>query len=283
MPRSRQLSSRARRLDGLRRYALVVGHPGHELRVFGWMSEYKPRVYVITDGSGRSGISRTSSTAALLERLGIRHGEPFGAMSDAEAYGAILTQDPSRFLKLVDELAFSFIRRQIDCVAGDAAEGFNPTHDVCRALVNAAVLLAQRMTGTEIANFEFLLTEWEQQCAEPLHDEHCLHWTLDDQLLSEKIAAAERYAELKDEVRRAVGQHGEGYFRRECLRKVVNPVPRYDPSKKPFYETWGERQVSKGEYQSVIRLKEHIAPLLDAIFHHAEQASLSPLAAVGQD
>jgi hypothetical protein len=245
------------------------------------MSEYKPRVYVITDGSGRSGIPRTSSTSALLKRLGIRHGETFGAMSDAETYGAILEQNPSRFLKLVDDLAFSFVKHQINCVAGDAAEGFNPTHDICRAIINASVLLAQRAAGAEIANFEFLLTEWEQPSPQPLHDEHCLHWTLDDRLLSEKIAAAARYAELKDEVRRAVGQHGEGYFRRECLRKVINPAPRYDTSKKPFYETWGERQVGRGEYQSVIRLKDHIVPLVDAIFYHATHASLSPLAAVG--
>jgi hypothetical protein len=283
VPRSRQLSSRAPCLNSFHRCALVVGHPGHELKVFGWMSECKPRVYVITDGSGRGGISRTSSTAALLRRLGICHGEMFGAISDAEIYGAMLTQNLSRFLTLVDELAASFLKHQIDCVAGDAAEGFNPTHDICRALINAAVLLAQRMTGQEIANFEFFLTEWEQQRPGPLHDEHCLHWTLNDQLLSEKIAAAERYVELKDEVRRAIGQHGEGYFRSECLRRVINPVPRHDTSKKPFYEMWGEQQVNRGEYQSVIRLKEHILPLVDAIFHHAAQASFDTLAVVGLD
>ncbi len=248
--------------------------------MFGWISEYKPLVYVITDGSGRGGTSRTSSTTALLRHLGIRQGETFGAMSDAEIYAAMLMQNLSPFLKLVDELAASFLKHQIDCVAGEAAEGFNPTHDVCRALINAAVFLAQRMTGTEIANFEFLLTEWEQRRPEPQHDERCLHWTLDDQLLSEKIAAAEQYVELKDEVRRAIGQHGEKYFRSECLRRVVNPAPRYDTSEKPFYETWGEQQVSRGAYQSVIRLKEHVLPLVDAIFRHAAQASLNPLATV---
>src|SRR5436309_3594001 len=80
------------------RCALVAGHPGHELKVFGWLAEYQPRVYVITDGSGRSGISRIPSTAALLQNAGARSGDIFGAISDAEIYRAILEQDVSWFL-----------------------------------------------------------------------------------------------------------------------------------------------------------------------------------------
>lgn len=255
------------------RCALVVGHPGHELKVFGWISEYKPRIYVITDGSGRSATSRISSTAALLASVGAPRGEIFGAMSDAEIYRAILQQDTPRFLTLVDELASSFLRYGIDCVAGDGEEGFNPTHDLCRVVMNAAILLAQEASGKQITNLEFSLTEWEQACPEPQHDERCLHWTLDDRQLSKKIAAARQYIELKDDVSRAMAQRGEEYFRNECLRPVLDPTPHLDTAKKPFYETWGERQVLKGEYQSVIRLEQHILPLANAIFDHAMQAS----------
>jgi hypothetical protein len=253
--------------------ALVVGHPGHELKVFGWVSEYKPRVYVITDGSGRSGIARISSTTALVARVGARRGEIFGAVPDADIYRAILQQDIPRFLTLVDELASSFLRYGIDCVAGDGEEGFNPTHDLCRVVVNAAILLAQRTSGRKITNLEFSLTEWEEACPEPQHDERCLHWTLDDRLLSAKIAAAQQYVELKDDVNRAIAQRREEYFRNECLRPVLDPTPHLDTSKKPFYETWGERQVLRGEYESVIRLEQHILPLANAIFNHAMEAS----------
>lgn len=259
--------------------ALVVGHPGHELKVFGWVSEYKPRVYVITDGSGRSGISRISSTVALVASVGACRGEIFGAVSDAEIYRAILQQDIPRFLTLVDELASSFLRHGIDCVAGDGEEGFNPTHDLCRVVVNAAILLAQRTSGRKITNLEFSMTEWEQECPQPQHDERCLHWTLDDRLLSKKIAEARQYVELKDDVNRAIAQRGEEYFRNECLRPVLDPTPHLDTSKKPFYETWGEQQVLRGQYESVIRLEQHILPLANAIFSHAMQASESPVGA----
>ena len=33
--------------------ALVIGHPGHELLVHGWLEVARPIVFVFTDGSGR--------------------------------------------------------------------------------------------------------------------------------------------------------------------------------------------------------------------------------------
>jgi len=257
------------------RLALVIGHPGHELRVFGLVSEFKPRVYMLTDGSGRHGIPRTPSSVALISKLGATRGELFARMSDADIYRAILEQNFSGFCCMVRELAASFLKHNIGWVAGDAAEGFNPTHDLCRGLTNAAVLLTERMCGRRIANFEISLTEWEQGCPSPLHDHQCMHWTLDDHQLAEKIAAAKQYVELKNEVERALQQRGEGYFRTECLRRPrAEEPPRYDRSK-PAYETWGEQRVDKGQYQTVIRFKEHIFPILKAIQDYAVDATLT--------
>ena len=67
---------------------------------------------------------------------------------------------------IVDELAASFARNGIDFVAGDATEGFNPTHDICRALVNAAVAIAERVNRRIIANYEFCLTRDRQKSPE---------------------------------------------------------------------------------------------------------------------
>ena len=44
-------------LSSYRRPALLLGHPGHELKVLGWLAENRPRVYVLTDGSGFDGAS----------------------------------------------------------------------------------------------------------------------------------------------------------------------------------------------------------------------------------
>jgi hypothetical protein len=255
------------------RPALVAGHPGHELKVFGWMSQHAPRVYLVTDGSGRHGVSRTPSTAAVIAGLQAPPGEVFGFLSDAEIYDAMLQKDVPLFIGLVDELAGSFVRHQIDFVAGDAAEGFNPTHDLCRALINAAVLIAEGTLGRRIANFEFCLTEWEQGCRAQTHDSRCQHFILDDRLLAQKLAAAEAYVELEAEVQRAVAQRGKEFFRVECLRRVVAPVLAH-PDDKPLYELWGEQRVVEGQYKSVIRFNEHILPIVEAILHHASCTSV---------
>ena len=256
------------------RPALVVGHPGHELKVFGWMTECKPRVYVVTDGSGRHGIPRTSSTSALIQSVDAQPGEVFGWAPDAEVYRAILEQNFSFFLGLIDELANSFLKHEIDCVAGDAAEGFNPTHDLCRSLINAAVLVAQRTSGREISNFEVSLTEWEQNCPQPVHDDRCLHWILDDRLLAEKLRAADQYVELKHEVQRAIAARGKEYFRLECLRRTHSAeLPDFNLGK-PGYEIWGEQRVAAGHYCEVIRFKQHILPIMEAMLNHTSQNAL---------
>jgi hypothetical protein len=52
--------------------ALVVAHPGHELRVHHWLELTRPFVIVLTDGSGHSGQSRLASTTRVLAAAGAR-------------------------------------------------------------------------------------------------------------------------------------------------------------------------------------------------------------------
>ena len=254
----------AGRRPPFQRPALVVGHPGHELKVFGWMKEFHPRVHVLTDGSGRHGVSRIPASEALLARLGTARGEIFGRLSDGEMYRAILEQRPEVFCGLVDELAASFLRHGNDSVVGDAQEGFNPTHDVCRMLIDAAVQLVKQESGVEMANLAVSLTEWERERGEPVHDDACLHWVLEEAMLAEKVQAAKEYVELKGEVERALAEKGPYYFRLECMR----PGGAHLPAGKPQYETWGEKRVAEGEYRTVIRCEKHVAPIVQAVREH---------------
>jgi hypothetical protein len=260
-------------LNHFKRAALVVGHPGHELKVLGWLSLAQPRVYLITDGSGRHGIPRTNSTQRLIARLGAARDQVFGVISDAGMYRAILEQDSAFFLELVDRIAESFINHEISSVVGDAAEGFNPTHDLCRTMINAAVSIAESVSRREIPNFEFCLTEWERNAPEQEHDDRCLHLMLDNMELENKLAAAEAYVELRNEVRSAIASRGPNYFRLECLRRVVDPASLNSDSIKPLYERWGEQRVAEGEYSSVIRFEKHVLPLMETILDHAAQAA----------
>src|SRR6266550_212832 len=111
--------------------ALVIGHPGHELRVFHWLKSMKPTVFVITDGSGRSGRSRLLSTTRILDQVNAPKGLFYGRYSDAAAYAGILNHDFDVFISLARELAMFLIDKQVTYVTGDALEGYNPTHDAC--------------------------------------------------------------------------------------------------------------------------------------------------------
>ena len=112
--------------------ALVVAHPGHELRVFGWASQVHPLTFVLTRGDGRSGESRLDSTSAVLGRIGARAGSIYGRFSDREIYDLLLRHRHDVLLHLRDELARAFADAGIAVVACDAEEYYNPSHDVCR-------------------------------------------------------------------------------------------------------------------------------------------------------
>src|SRR3954454_11266423 len=116
-------------MSGFSRVVLVVAHPGHELRVYGWLERERPEVFVLTDGSGSSGQSRVSSTVETLRRAGARPGSVFGRFSDRELYEVVLEGRTAVFTELARELAGAFVERGVEVVAADALEGYNPSHD----------------------------------------------------------------------------------------------------------------------------------------------------------
>src|SRR5919202_2920039 len=107
------------------RAALVIAHPGHELCLYGWLKSARPRVFVLTDGSGHSGKSRIERTTNILKEVGACVGSFYGRFSDAAIYEAILNHQFDLFVGLAQELAAQIINERIECVVGDAREGYN--------------------------------------------------------------------------------------------------------------------------------------------------------------
>lgn len=130
------------------RPALVIAHPGHELRVYHWLRMARPCVFILTDGSGRSGKSRLHSTTKILERNKASQGCIYGRHTDSEIYLALMDHKLDLFLNLDQELAVALVQERIDYVVGDAIEGYNPSHDLCRAIINAAVEIASHERGS---------------------------------------------------------------------------------------------------------------------------------------
>ncbi len=252
------------------RAALVIGHPGHELLIHKWLEVARPMVFVLTDGSGRANQSRLASTTKILNQTGARCGNIYGRFTDTAAYAAMLNDDSQLFIELARELCEAFITEQIECVAGDAFEGYNPMHDVCRLVINAAVTAARRQTGNRIACFEF---SSQPGCRNQLPQENATRHRLDDSAFARKIAAAKGYTELAGEVQTAVQQTPADQLRVECLWPV-DPGAVVYRCNEPFYEQYGEQQVAAGYYDQVLRYRKHIAPLAAALKHYAENGNV---------
>lgn len=220
----------------------------------------RPTVFVLTDGSGRSGQSRLPSTTRILEQAGASKGSFYGRVTDSEAYNAILNHDFDLFVELARELARFLIEENVSRIAGDALEGYNPTHDVCRLVISAAMEMANRSGHHRLASFDFLLTGAPEKNAGPQE----LRIELDDAAFARKMAAARSYAELESEVNHALTVDSGRAFRVECLRAVKNEIG-FGQNSKPYYEEYGERQVAAGHYRDIIRYREHIKPLAEAL------------------
>jgi hypothetical protein len=251
---------------------LVIAHPGHELRILGWMGRMRPLVCVLTDGSGSRDEGRLESTTRVLEHTGATAGPVYGVMSDKEVYAAILGHDHDRFTRLADDLAGVIASIGADCVVGDAIEGYNPSHDVCRLVINAAVRMASRGAAAP-ANYDYLLVGPPGECAVELRD-RAYFLELDDAALDDKLQAARCYPELTAEVDHALDKFGLAPFRTECLRPSDH-TSRYgwDPAVTPYYETFGEQRVAAGVYKDVLRFREHVMPLADALWTHSERGA----------
>ena len=92
------------------RTALVIGHPGHELRVHHWLERVRPVTFVLTDGSGHTDHSRLGSTTQVIERAGATRGAIYGALTDRALYSAILHEDHALFAQLAQDLAAALQR-----------------------------------------------------------------------------------------------------------------------------------------------------------------------------
>src|SRR6478672_9463392 len=125
-----------------RRNLLVIGHPGHELRAYGWIADTRPRACILTDGGGSANAPRLNESVSLLTGLGAHIGPICGAWSDRTLYEIILAGEYASLVRSAEQLADLIIDDRIDTVVCDAIEGYNPTHDVCEVLTSAAVALA---------------------------------------------------------------------------------------------------------------------------------------------
>ncbi|TWT77623.1 hypothetical protein Pla123a_14190 [Posidoniimonas polymericola] len=255
---------------------LAIAHPGHELRVLHWCEIARPDVAVLTDGSGHGGESRVYRTKQWVEQNGGRMTGFCAPLTDRQLYEAVLGGDLTLLKTTTESLAEVIAAGGYDYVVGDAPEGAIMGHDVFRAVLDAALILARRATGRPLASYDFPLEATPGSVRPELADRACfIH--LDDAAVDRKIEVGMAYEEIRGEVVRAVETYGREAFAVECLRPSLTESGLAAFEGAADYERHGEQQVARGRYTEVVRHAEHVAPLTAGLRQWAGGARLQPV------
>lgn len=244
--------------------ALIIGHPGHELRAYAFIKKYRPDVFILTDGSGSNNTSRINQSIKLLDSLGAKFQDSIKIFTDIELYNIVLEQDLSEIFLYKNSLKDMIIKNKYDLIVGDALEGFNPTHDICRYLINGILSdLSVNHSLTTILNYDFVLDSAPNNVS---FDDNIggLSLKLSDEEFKMKIDAAMSYPELKYEVDFAIEKYGKEVFLWESFGKVsdLNQISNWSGTK-PYYEEFGKKRVSEGSYSTIITFEKHIRPIAE--------------------
>lgn len=244
----------------------MLGHPGHELRLHGWLEQNHPTVHVLTDGSGSNRSSRLAATVALLDRCGCRKGRIFGLFTDRQLYDMILRNECEPLAEVVFELAADLTQRSVEMVIADAFELYNPSHDLASLIARLAAARVSNDGRRAVAVYHYAVV------GDPAFvPSGAMVLALDDDAVARKLRSAEAHAELRSEVGDALTRYPPEAFRFEVLCPVGEPLLPAHPAEVP-YERHGAERVRAGVYERVLRYENDFVPFASRLIAMVESA-----------
>ncbi len=239
-----------------------MAHPGHELRIHGWLEQHSPDAYVLTDGSGRSGVDRLGFSRRTLTKVHSQLIRSNDVWTDSFAYEVLLDNNVDAVIQRISRITDHLQHANIQLVVCDAIEGFNPVHDLCAVMAVMACRLIQQHRGSVVPVLSFPLEAHPQSM---LTADSVTH-SLNSAEWQRKLAAIEENSALQHEVERSFKLHGRDAFQVEVLSPFDLDAKLHALSlKKPFYEIHGEKRVATGAYSTVLRFQQHFRPLVTGI------------------
>lgn len=253
------------------RAALVVAHPGHELRVYDWLRTVKPDVHILTNGSRASATRvRREASAQLVSDLGCRMASAWEGVTDSALYAYLIAQDHEPFLNWVSGLAHDFIARDIDLAVIDGWQYYNIAHDLAHLMARVAAAEAGAELKREILVLEYPVVPAALAPTAPRVVEYCSK-ALSEPSVETKREIAHHFPGVEGEVAEIDSLEGAHAYN---IERLYVPAPistlRAPPVEKPPYERYGEARVAAGVYKDVLRW-EHAAPLLQVLADRYER------------
>jgi len=245
--------------------ALVVAHPGHELRLYGWVRRERPRLSILTTGSrsGRSDL-RLQASRSLAQSTGSKIGPLFGAIVDRDFYDLVLAGEENVFHEWTTTLREQFCTDHTRLVVVDGWQMYNVAHDLVHVMARVAAFEASQRLGSSIECLEYSVVP-DALTTQVGVGPAILDLKLEDAVFEQKAAAASDYPDIEVDLDEVIRYEGVNALRHEVLR---NPPPVESLLRPtavvPFYERFGEERVSVGLYREVLRW-QHMRPLVKAL------------------
>jgi hypothetical protein len=232
---------------------LIVAHPGHELRLFNWMERERPIVFILSDGSGGAQNSRLDYSISAIRAAGATLIEGSGQRSDREWYAAILAGNIPAFTETADTITAAALTMHAQIVVADAADGYNPLHDLCQAIASAVVARVAR--HSKPPTFLVSPATADAMGTEPIA------WTLEDEAARRKRLVVLANTALAEEVAPLLAETPDALHTEQLL------VPTFDWPENwaPEWEAFGRKRVNEGRFVTPITYRDHVLPIAKAL------------------
>lgn len=246
------------------RRLVVIGHPAHELAIYGLLQRYRPQIVVLTDGGGPE---RVAQSKEGLERIGLLDQATYLDYTEDSFYQALLDDDAGLFERVAAELRTRIERIQPDQVFCDAVEFYNPVHDVTRPI------LIRALKGLEgISSFEIPLVYQkpaESECYEIQRVPEALanrriRYELDDRELDAKMHARDHvYLNLREQAGPEFLVVTREHLSREEIAEAGDELPGADSTGRVLRYEWRARKLlEEGSISRAITYHDHFLPMV---------------------
>lgn len=253
--------------DSRARRVVVLGHPGHELAMFGLLQRHPPdAVLVVSDGGPPE---RTAQSRLGFASIGLSSRVRYLGYPEEAFYLALLDADRALLETVVADLRAAFDLIQPTQVFCDAIEFYNPVHDITLPLVRAA------LGGSSAAVYELPLVYEvagtpERYCVQRAPDHLAgrrIVFELSAAELEAKVAARDRiYRSLHDQAGPELLRVSHADLGREeayaSPERVAGPG---SGSRAMRYERRARQLFAEGRIARMITYADHFAPMLDAL------------------
>jgi len=227
------------------------------------MEKYRPRVNILSDGSGGNATARTSFSHSCIAAANAKPGPVFGRMSDKDWYKAMLAKDETPFQIAVEDI-FSQRDAEISVVVSDAVDGYNPLHDLTAA-VGAAVAKRLAAAGEKTVHLA-------SPAVPGVAGAIALELELDADAQRGKAEAAAAYLPLAEEVERIKHADPQSAVRETLLDAGFDWPEDFQPG----WEQFARQRVAAGGYATPITYLDHVRPIALSLLGQSELTDGQP-------